>query len=49
MTRAIHAAEGPCLGLQPIDVGGVDRMNDVTGVTLGFAATQYVTTLSGCC
>ena len=50
--RAIHASEGPSsdnTGLQPINVRGSDRKNGVIAMTLGFAATLYVSTLSGCC
>ena len=52
MTRATYAAEGPLfetIGLQPLNVGGINQMNDVIGMTLGFTATRYVSTLSGCC
>ena len=51
-TRAIYAAEGPSsdnIDLQPINVRGSDRINGVTAMTLGFAATLYVSTMSGCC
>ena len=53
MIRAIYAAEGPYFetfsSLQPVNVGNIDRMKDVIVITLGFAATRYVSTLSGCC